>query len=64
MGRLKGSKPETSSKGFNQREGLDYQEAFSTVVKMITFRTVLALGAAGNWHVHQLDVYNAFLQGD
>nr|XP_016456117.1 PREDICTED: uncharacterized mitochondrial protein AtMg00810-like [Nicotiana tabacum] len=31
---------------------------------MVTVRTVLAIAASRKWHVHQMDVYNAFLQGD
>ncbi|GJX70563.1 ribonuclease H-like domain-containing protein [Tanacetum coccineum] len=34
------------------------------VVKPATIRTVLSLALARNWHVHQLDVKNAFLNGD
>ncbi|XP_075104838.1 uncharacterized protein LOC142178920 [Nicotiana tabacum] len=52
------------AKGYNQKEGLDYNETFSPVVKIIIVRTVLSLVAMHNWTVHQLDVYNAFLQGD
>lgn len=51
-------------KGFSQREGLDYQETFSLVVKIVTVRFVLALAAAENWHEHQINVSNVFLQGD
>lgn len=52
------------AKGYTQQEGLDYQETFSHVVKMVTFRTVLSLAAMNNQKLHQMDVFNAFLQGD
>ena len=52
------------AKGYSQQDGLDYQETFSPVVKMVTVRTVLTLAASKGWDVQQMDVYNAFLQGD
>lgn len=36
----------------------------SPVVKIATVRNVLSLAAPYNWSIHQLDVYNAILQGD
>ncbi|XP_075097360.1 uncharacterized protein LOC142174871 [Nicotiana tabacum] len=31
---------------------------------MVTVRIVLSIAVAQNWNIHQMDVYNAFLQGD
>ena len=38
-------------KGFQQKEGVDYTEIFSPVVKMSTIRPVLGMVAAENLHL-------------
>ena len=52
------------AKGLTQREGIDYNEVFSPVVKHSSIRILLALVAQLNLELAQLDVKTAFLHGD
>lgn len=51
------------AKGFNQKYGQDYSDTYSPVVKPITVRTVLTIALTSKWPLIQLDVNNAFLNG-
>ncbi|GJU18155.1 retrovirus-related pol polyprotein from transposon TNT 1-94 [Tanacetum coccineum] len=48
-------------KGYAQKEGINYNEIFSPVVRMTTIRVVLAMCATYDLHLEQLDVKTEFL---
>ncbi|KAH9717592.1 retrovirus-related pol polyprotein from transposon RE2 [Citrus sinensis] len=52
------------AKGFQQIEGVNYFKTFSPVVKSATVKVILSLAVMNQWQIRQVDVNNAFLNGD
>jgi hypothetical protein len=50
--------------GFQQEQGRDYDETFALVAHMTTIRTLPAVASVREWSISQLDVKNAFLNGE
>ena len=47
--------------GYSQKEGIDYQETFSPVVRFDSIRSILSIAAKQNMTLEQFDVTTAFL---
>jgi histone deacetylase 1/2 len=63
-GTLNKYKARLVAKGFHQQHGFDFTETFSPVVKPVTIRIILTLAISQKWSLQQLDVNNAFLNGN
>ena len=51
------------AQGFSQRQGLDYDETFSPVIRFESFRSLVAVAVQKGLKLHQLDITAAFLNG-
>ena len=52
------------AKSFTQEYGIDYEETFTSVVRISSVRALLAVATASKWDLFQIDVKNSFLNGD
>ena len=51
------------AQGFNQKEGIDYEETFAPVARLEAIRILLAFAVAKGFKLFQMDVKSAFLNG-
>src|SRR5271169_4461531 len=51
-------------KGYEQREGIDYDETFAPIAKFTTICLLLAMAVIEDMDIYQMDVVTAFLNGE
>ena len=51
------------SRGFSQKEEVDYDETFAPVARYTSIRLIIAIASTMGWKLHQMDVKTAFLNG-
>ena len=63
-GSIERHKARLVAKGFTQEYGIDYEETFALVARLTSERSLLTIATIRKWGLSQLDVKNAFLNGD
>ena len=51
------------AQGFNEEEGIDYEETFTPVARLESIRMLLAFACHKSFTLFQMDVKSAFLNG-
>ena len=52
------------ARGFSQKYGIDYEETFAPTLRFESLRMLMAITALLNLEAHQMDVSNAYLEGE
>ena len=52
------------AQGFSQIPGQDFLETYAPVMRLESYRILLALASLHDWEIHQIDVVGAYLNGE
>ena len=63
QGEVTRNKARLVAQGFNQEEGIDYDETYAPVARMEAIRMLLAFASHKGFKLFQMDVKCAFLNG-
>ena len=63
LGTVTWNKVKLVVQGYNQEEGIDYEETFATVARIKAIRILVAFAAHMEIKLYQMDVKSAFLNG-
>ncbi|KAL0556725.1 hypothetical protein IC582_005241 [Cucumis melo] len=63
-GKVQTFKARLISKGYTQREGVDYEETFSHVAMLKSIRILMSIATFYDYEIWQMDVKTAFLNGN
>ena len=63
-GHIERYKARLVAQGYNQVQGIDYEDSYSPVVKIKSFRLLMALAVEKGWTDRQLDVKSAYLNSE
>ena len=52
------------AQGFSQIPGQDFLSTYAPVMRLKSYRALLALAASQDWEIHQIDIVGAYLNGE
>ena len=63
-GSIESYKTRLVAKGFTQEYRIDYEETFTLVARISYVRALLTITTVNKWDIFQMNVKNAFFNGD
>ena len=58
------AKSQVVAQGFTQTFGVNYDKTYAPVSQLASWRTICTIAAQNDWPIHQMDVYNAYVNAD
>nr|GEU50512.1 putative ribonuclease H-like domain-containing protein [Tanacetum cinerariifolium] len=62
-GRVSRNKAKLVAQGYNNQEGVDYDETYASIARLESIRILLAIACTNDFKLYQMDIKSAFLNG-